>query len=76
MALWFASPMDTPGVDVTSRTSNGFSDASPEWDLTSVTNFKLTSHQRREAASRKANGEPVRESARSYNVNAATISRI
>ena len=38
--------------------------------------FKFTSHQRREAASRKADGEPVRVIARSYNVSAATISRI
>ena len=38
--------------------------------------FKLTHHQRKEAAVRKANGEAVREIARSYNVSAATISRL
>lgn len=37
---------------------------------------KLTVHQRKEAAARKKNGEPVREIARSYNVSAATISRL
>ena len=37
---------------------------------------KLTLHQRKEALSRKAAGEPVREIARSYNVSAATISRL
>ena len=36
----------------------------------------MTPHQRREAAKRKATGEPVREIARSYNVSAATISRL
>ena len=38
--------------------------------------FKLTPHQRKEAAIRKANGEAVRDIARSYNVSAATISRL
>jgi DNA invertase Pin-like site-specific DNA recombinase len=38
--------------------------------------FKLTPHQRREAAARKANGEPVREIARSFNVSPSTISRL
>ena len=38
--------------------------------------FKLTLHQRREACARKANGEPVREIARSYNVSPSTISRL
>jgi DNA invertase Pin-like site-specific DNA recombinase len=38
--------------------------------------FKLTPHQRKEAAARKANGEPVREIARTYNVSPATISRM
>ena len=38
--------------------------------------FRLTPHLRREAASRKANGEPVRVIARSNNVSAATISRL
>jgi len=38
--------------------------------------FKLTPHQRREAAARKASGEPVREIARTYNVSPATISRL
>jgi DNA invertase Pin-like site-specific DNA recombinase len=38
--------------------------------------FKLTPHQRKEAAARKANGEPVREIARSYDVSPATISRL
>ena len=37
---------------------------------------KLTLHQRKEALARKAAGEPVREIARSYNVSAATISRL
>ena len=38
--------------------------------------FKLTSHQRKEALARKANGEAVREIAKSFNVSAATISRL
>jgi DNA invertase Pin-like site-specific DNA recombinase len=38
--------------------------------------FKLTHHQRLEALTRKAAGEAVREVARSYNVSAATISRL
>lgn len=38
--------------------------------------FKLTQHQRREALARKARGEAVREIARSFNVSAATISRL
>ena len=38
--------------------------------------FKLTLHQRKEAATRKANGEAVREIARSYDVSPATISRL
>jgi DNA invertase Pin-like site-specific DNA recombinase len=37
---------------------------------------KLTPHQRKEAAARKANGEAVREIARSYNVHNSTISRL
>jgi DNA invertase Pin-like site-specific DNA recombinase len=37
---------------------------------------KLTPHQMKEALARKAEGEPVREIARSYNVSAATISRL
>ena len=37
---------------------------------------KLTPHQRREALKRRDRGEPVREIARSYNVNASTISRL
>ncbi len=37
---------------------------------------KLTPHQRKGALARKADGEPVREIARSYNVSAATISRL
>ena len=37
---------------------------------------KLTLHQRQEALARRANGEPVREIARTYNVSAATISRL
>ena len=37
---------------------------------------KLTPHQRREALSRKLEGEPVREIARSYNVHNSTISRL
>ena len=38
--------------------------------------FKLTPHQRKEAAIRKANGEAVRDIACSYKVSAATISRL
>ncbi len=38
--------------------------------------FKLTPHQRKEALARKERGEPVREIARSFNVSAATISRL
>jgi DNA invertase Pin-like site-specific DNA recombinase len=38
--------------------------------------FKLTPHQRDEARGRRANGEAVREIARSYNVSASTISRL
>jgi DNA invertase Pin-like site-specific DNA recombinase len=38
--------------------------------------FKLTPHQQREARARRANGEPVREIAKSYNVSASTISRL
>jgi DNA invertase Pin-like site-specific DNA recombinase len=37
---------------------------------------KLTTHQRKEAAARKAAGEPVREIARSYNVHNSRISRL
>jgi DNA invertase Pin-like site-specific DNA recombinase len=37
---------------------------------------KLTPHQQAEAKARKAAGEAVREIARSYNVSAATISRL
>lgn len=37
---------------------------------------KLTPHQQAEARARKAAGEAVREVARSYNVSAATISRL
>jgi DNA invertase Pin-like site-specific DNA recombinase len=37
---------------------------------------KLTTHQRQEALARRTNGEPVREIARTYNVSAATISRL
>lgn len=38
--------------------------------------FGLTHHQRLEALLRREAGEPVREIARSYNVNASTISRL
>jgi DNA invertase Pin-like site-specific DNA recombinase len=38
--------------------------------------FKLSPHQRREVLERKANGEQVRELARSYGVSPATISRL
>lgn len=38
--------------------------------------FKLTTHQRSEARARRANGEAVREIAKSYNVSASTISRL
>ncbi len=38
--------------------------------------FKLTPHQKKEAAARKSAGEPVREIARSYNVSPETISRV
>jgi DNA invertase Pin-like site-specific DNA recombinase len=37
---------------------------------------KLTPYQRREARQRRAQGEPVREIARSYNVSHSTISRL
>lgn len=37
---------------------------------------KLTPHQRSEALTRKAEGEPVTEIARSYNVSHSTISRL
>jgi hypothetical protein len=37
---------------------------------------KLTPHQRKEAVGRKANGDPVREIARTYNIRPATISRL
>jgi DNA invertase Pin-like site-specific DNA recombinase len=37
---------------------------------------KLTPHQMKEALRRRDAGEPVREIARSYNVSAATISRL
>ncbi len=37
---------------------------------------KLTAHQRTEAERRKADGEPAREIARSYNVSHSTISRL
>src|SRR5437870_10183026 len=38
--------------------------------------FKLTAHQQQEAIRRRDQGEPVRAIARSYNVNASTISRL
>ena len=39
--------------------------------------YKLTAHQRREALARKAKGEEsLTEIGRSYNVSAATISRL
>ncbi|MBY0362338.1 MAG: recombinase family protein [Phreatobacter sp.] len=38
--------------------------------------FKLTLHQRQEALARRANGEGVREIARSYNVSPSSISRL
>jgi DNA invertase Pin-like site-specific DNA recombinase len=37
---------------------------------------KLTLHQRQEALARRANGEPVRQIARTYNVSGSTISRL
>lgn len=37
---------------------------------------KLTTRQRKEAMGRRDNGENLRDIARSYNVSAATISRI
>lgn len=37
---------------------------------------KLTPHQKREALSRRANGESLTEIARSYNVSHSTISRL
>ena len=37
---------------------------------------KLTPHQRQEVLARRATGESTREIARSYNVNASTISRL
>lgn len=38
--------------------------------------FKLSHHQRQEALQRRAQGEPVRDIARSYNVSHSTISRL
>ena len=38
--------------------------------------FKLTPHQQAEVRERRANGEGVREIARSYNVSPSTISRL
>ena len=38
--------------------------------------FKMTTHQRKEALARRENGELLAEIARSYNVSAATISRL
>ncbi len=38
--------------------------------------FKLTAHQRREATERRERGETLADIARSYNVSAATISRL
>jgi DNA invertase Pin-like site-specific DNA recombinase len=37
---------------------------------------KLTTHQQHEARERRANGEAVREIARSYNVHHSTVSRL
>jgi DNA invertase Pin-like site-specific DNA recombinase len=37
---------------------------------------KLTSHQVKEALKRRADGEPIREIARTYNVSHSTISRL
>jgi len=37
---------------------------------------KLTPHQKREALTRRQNGEPVREIARTYNVSHTTIARL
>ena len=38
--------------------------------------FKMTKHQRQEALARRERGELLTEIARSYNVSAATISRL
>jgi DNA invertase Pin-like site-specific DNA recombinase len=38
--------------------------------------FKMTKHQRQEALARREKGELLKEIARSYNVSAATISRL
>lgn len=38
--------------------------------------FKLSHHQRQEALQRRAQGEPIRDIARSYNVSHSTISRL
>jgi hypothetical protein len=38
--------------------------------------FKMTPHQRKEALARRESGELLTEIARSYNVSAATISRL
>ncbi len=38
--------------------------------------FKMTAHQRKEALARRESGELLTEIARSYNVSAATISRL
>jgi DNA invertase Pin-like site-specific DNA recombinase len=37
---------------------------------------KLTPHQVKEALERRADGEPIREIARTYNVSHSTISRL
>jgi DNA invertase Pin-like site-specific DNA recombinase len=37
---------------------------------------KLTSHQVKEALKRRADGDPIREIARTYNVSHSTISRL
>lgn len=38
--------------------------------------FKMTTHQRQEALARRERGELLTEIARSYNISAATISRL
>ena len=57
------------------RTADGRARAKAN-DMNLGRRFKLTPHQQREAASRNANGEPVRVIVRSYSVSPATILRV
>ena len=60
---------------IRARTGEGRARAKARWQSLGRPH-KLTPHQRKEVLARKVNGEPVREIARTYNVSAATISRI